>query len=235
MGTIIDSLNPLRELLSSLCTKGKPMRKSKYPLTTQTTHLFIVIRKNKVLPIETIKSYCEQYFIEWSFIEHKQDIEPVSQVVEGCHYHIIGKARKQRTPLSTHLNDLVRFFRFDNANGIEIDKYEDYIKGIQYLIHKNNPEKTKHEFNEVHSNIEEQELMLIMKTDTGDIISFDFIYSVCSTSKNIVEVIRSVGFKLYCKYRSGILDIWEFCSKRRGQLQAQALTDRNIKETSKKK
>lgn len=211
------------------------MRKAKYPLTTQTTHLFIVIRKNKKLPLSTLEDYCKQYFEEWSFIEHKEDLEPITQVVEGCHYHIIGKARKQRTPLSTHLNDLVRFFRFDNANGIEIDKYEDYVKGIQYLIHKNNPEKTPHIFEDVHSNIEQQELMLIMKSDTGDVISFDYIYSVCSTSKNIVEVIRSVGFKLYCKYRSGILDIWEFCSKRRLQLQVNALTDINIKATSKQK
>ena len=125
------------------------MPRNKYPLTTQTTKLFIVIRKNKKFSKEFIKQYCDDHFENYAFIEHKEDIDPLNGMVIPVHYHIVGNALKKKTPLSTHLNDIVRYFRFDNANGIQIDKYDNYISALQYLVHKNNPEKTQHDIKEV--------------------------------------------------------------------------------------
>lgn len=184
-------------------------RKSKYPLTTQTTKLFIVIRKNKKIPLHVIKSYCDEYFEKYVFIEHTCDVEPVTGQVEGIHYHICGRALKKKTPLSTHLNDLVRYFNFDNDYGIEIDKYDDEIKSIQYLIHKNNPEKTQHTFDELTFNYDKQELINILACDYGEVISFDMVYSACLKCKSKTELIKNIGFKVFHKYRGTINDIWD--------------------------
>ena len=129
--------------------------RQKYPLTTQTKKVFIVIRKNKKIPKQLLLEYVNTYFDEYSFIEHENDIEPITKIVEGCHYHIIGNLKEDysRDRLKTTLNHIVDFFHFDNANGIEIDKYDNYVLGIQYLIHKNNPEKTQHKSIDVISKI----------------------------------------------------------------------------------
>lgn len=183
--------------------------RNKYPLTTQTSKLFIVIRKNKMIPIALIKQYCDEYLEKYVFIEHKNDIEPVTGQVEGVHYHIWGKSFKRKTPLKTHLNDIVRFFRFDNEVGISVDKYDDEIKSIQYLLHKNNPEKTQHSFEELYYNFPKEELVNILACEYDEVISFDMVYSICLKAHNINEVIKEVGFKTFHKYRGTIRDMYE--------------------------
>lgn len=182
--------------------------RNKYPLITQTKKLFIVIRKNKEISKDLIKSYCDEFLESYAFIEHTRDVDPINAMIIPVHYHIVGCAKKARTPLSTHLNDIVKYFRFDNANGIQIDKYDNFVSAIQYLVHKNNPEKTQHNIDEIVTNIPKETLNLYMSSEQSEIISFDMVYSVCLASHNIVEVIRAIGFKTYHKYRSTINDIY---------------------------
>ena len=183
-------------------------KRNKYPLTTQTTKLFIVIRKNMEISKEFIKAYCDEFLEQYAFIEHKGDIEPTTKLVEGTHYHIVGISKKKKTPLNTHLNDIVKFFRFDDSNGIQVDKYDNVVSAVQYLIHKNNPEKTQHKFEEITYKWDKEEFMLMMSSEQTEIISFDMVYSLCFTATNIVDVIKGLGFKTYHKYRSTIIDIY---------------------------
>ena len=106
----------------------------KAPLTCQSTKACIVIRKNMSIPKSRIEEYCKTYFKWYAFIEHKGDIEPTTGIVEGTHYHIVGDYLTQRVRFSTRLEEIVKFFRFDNNNGIEIDKYQSMILSVQYLI-----------------------------------------------------------------------------------------------------
>lgn len=185
--------------------------RNKYPLTTQTSKLFIVIRKNKVISHNLIKSYCDEFMNDYAYIEHKNDKDPITGEIIPVHYHIVGNAKKVKTPLSTHLNDIVKYFRFDNSNGIQVDKYDNFVSAIQYLVHKNNPEKTQHKVSEVITNISKEEYDLYMTSEQSEIISFDMCYSICMSSNNIVEVIKGIGFKTYAKYRSTILDMFYSC------------------------
>lgn len=179
---------------------------AKCSLATQTGKLFIVIRKNKAIAFSKIKEYCETFGKEFAFIEHKNDIDPITKAVIPVHYHIVMNAKDNRKRLATHLNDLSSFFGFHDNNGIEVDKYRTYESAIQYLIHKNNPEKTQHKINEVVSNIDKDELTTYMTMDTMT-ISFDLVYSVCRNAHNIIDVIKSLGLSNYQKYRATIWDI----------------------------
>ena len=108
------------------------MTNKKIPLTCQTRKLFIVIRKNKQYKKETIQEFCETYFDWYAFIEHKEDVEPITGLVEGCHYHIVCNVKEKGTPKSTHLNNIQKWFKMDNQNGIEIDQTANKVLAIQY-------------------------------------------------------------------------------------------------------
>lgn len=180
---------------------------SKATLSTQTGKLFIVIRKNKELPISKIKAYCEQYGEEYAFITHKCDIDSATGLTIPIHYHIVLNAKDKRKRLATHLEDIRQFFNFKDCNGLEIDKYRSYESALQYLIHKNDKEKTQHDISEIITNIDNDELLTYISCDTF-VISFDYIYSLCLRSKNIIEIIKAIGLSNYQRYRATIWDIW---------------------------
>lgn len=180
---------------------------SKASLSTQTGKLFIVIRKNKPLPLDKIKAYCAEYGKEFAFIVHDKDIDSVTGSVIPIHYHIVMNAKDNKKRLSTHLNDISSFFGFRDNNGIEIDKYRNLESALQYLIHKNNPEKTQHDISEIITNFGNDELTTYITCETS-VISFDYIYSLCLSNKNIIGVIKALGLSNFQRYRATIWDIW---------------------------
>lgn len=181
---------------------------SKASLTTQTGKLFIVIRKNKAITVEKIKTYCETFGETYAFITHENDIDPVTGVKIPIHYHIVMNAKETRKRLATHLNDLSTFFGFKDNNGIQMDRYRSFEQALQYLIHKNDTQKTPHGANEIVTNIDKDELNTYLSLDTFT-ISFELVYSICMRSQNIVDVIRSLGLSNYQRYRATIWDIWK--------------------------
>lgn len=181
----------------------------KTPLTCQSTNVNIVIRKNKKLPIEKVKEYCELYFKTYAFIEHEKDIQPTDGEVEGCHYHIVGTFLKNKTPFSTRLNDIVKFFKFDNENGIQIDKYITFEGSLQYLTHKNQPDKTQHQKSEIVHNLDPNDFEIFYNAEVGGVITYDELLTLCMDSNNIIEVIKGLGLNNYKTWRNVVWDMWK--------------------------
>lgn len=177
-------------------------------LTCQSKKACIVIRKNKQLDIDKIKSYCDTYFEKYAFIEHKRDVKPDTSEIETVHYHIVGNFKASKVAFSTRLNDIVEFFKFDNACGIEIEMYKSLENSIQYLTHKNQPEKTQHDVKDIVTNIEQSEFQLLYESDSGQVVTFDTLYCLCLESSNIIEVIKGLGIGVYKSWRNVIWDIW---------------------------
>ena len=185
---------------------------NKAPLSTQTGKLFIVIRKNKEISIDKIKAYCEKFGKEYAFIVHKNDKDKDTGEIIPIHYHIVLNAIDKNKRLSTHLNDIAKFFDFDNLNGVEIDKYRSLESALQYLLHKNDKDKTQHKFEEIVSNFNKDELLNYITCDVST-LTFDFVYSLCKSSNNIIEVIRGLGLGNFQRYRATIWDIWNELKK----------------------
>lgn len=179
------------------------------PLTSQTRQLFIVIRVNKDLGKDKVKAYCDENFEQYAFIEHKDDINPNTKLVESLHYHIVGYAKGSRVALSTRLNTIVKFFKLDNSNGIEIEKYNDLCASIQYLLHMNNPEKTPHDISEVIYNYPKEEFELYLNAERSEVVTYDLLYSKILGAKTILDVIKALGLKHYKDNRNVIWDIWK--------------------------
>lgn len=197
------------------------METKKIPLTSQVRDLFIVIRKNKQYPKDLIKSWCDEMFDKYAFIEHYDDVEPVTGLVEGCHYHIWAHVKDHGVPKSVHLNKIIKHFKMDDDNGICIEQIANKILAMQYLIHKNNPEKTQHKANEIVTNIEAGELNLMLTSETNATVSFDLIFTLCLSNKNISGVIKALGVSTFRTYRNVVWDIWNDVKSNKNKLSLQ--------------
>lgn len=179
-----------------------------YPLSSQTTRHFVVIRKNREYPIEVLKKYLNDNFEKWALVVHKDHLDPKDhKTIIPIHYHFLGIYRKSRTPLSTAMNSLSKYLKTNN-DGIEYDGYKYFEKALQYLTHKNNPEKTHMEFKDIMFNGWTKEELLTYWSSDDNSINFDRVYFLCRNNKSMLDVIREVGLGVYKTYRNVIMDIW---------------------------
>lgn len=136
-------------------------------LESKATKITLVIRKNTHLKESDINSFCEEFLSRYAWIEHLNDISTETLQVEGVHYHIVGTL-KNRTRLGTILSRVVKHFNFDNPFGIEIATANSIEGCYQYLIHKNDKDKTPHDISECHTNIPAEEFQTLMELSFTD-------------------------------------------------------------------
>lgn len=179
----------------------------KAPLTTQSRKVCIVIRNGVEISQAKLKEYCETRFERYAFIEHK-DTYDEDGILIPVHYHITGDMIGSKVAFSTRLNDMVSFFRFKDATGIQIDKYKSLAKCIQYLTHKNQPHKTQLDKSLIVTNIDKNEFDLMYTSEDGAILTFDELYVLCLENTNIIGVIRALGLNLYRTWRNVVWDIF---------------------------
>ena len=176
-------------------------------LSTQTGKHFIVIRKNKEIPLKVITDFLDMNYKEYALIVHKSDKDPTTGEIIPVHYHYVGNCTRRDIRLSTLINELSTALKCDKQC-ISADKYNSLELSLQYLIHKNNPEKTPHKLEEIKfKGWTLEELKTFITADSTG-INFDRVYNVCKNSTTIVQVIRELGFGSFHHYRSTIWDIW---------------------------
>lgn len=178
------------------------------PLTSQTRKVCLVIRKNKKIPLSKIEEYCKNEFERYAFIEHENHIDVKTGEIEGVHYHIVGDMIGSKIALSTRLNTICKYFGFDNQNGLEIEQYRTFEGALQYLTHKNQPEKTQVDVSMIHHNLTKEDFEIFYNADIGNVITFDLLYASCISANNIVDVIKDLGIGNYRTWRQVVWDIW---------------------------
>lgn len=96
-----------------------------------------------------------------------------------------------------------------NCSGfaISIDKADNYGLCLQYLIHRNNPDKYQYSLSDVVSSLPLEELSMAL-TETSDIINYDVLKTVCAEScGSKMYIMEKIGIGYYSKYRNVIVDI----------------------------
>jgi len=179
------------------------------PISSQTTKLDIVIRKNIVIPINLLEDFCKIHFKKYAFCAHLHDVSPDTGEEEGAHYHIVADCKKNKTPISTRINDIRKFFGFENNFGINIQEYDSFEARFQYLIHKGYPDKTQHKPDEIHHNLTDEEFDCFLNAEIGNVITYDLLITYVMSSSSILEVMKKVGVAKYRTYRNVILDMWK--------------------------
>lgn len=181
----------------------------KASITCQSTRVDLVIRKNKEIPIDKIKAYCEQYCLQYAFIEHKGDISVDTGEVEGVHYHLVLQYREGKVAFSTRLNQICEWFGFDNTNGLQIDRIGSLTRCLQYLVHKNNAEKTPHDEKEIVHNYPIEEFKILMEMKEDQSVTYELLYKGCMECDYKYELVKFFSPNVYRAWRMVILDMWD--------------------------
>lgn len=193
-------------------------------LSKKTRFCTICIRKQSyALNFDNkLKDYCDDFCERYTYIKHENDVS-VKGLLEDTHYHLVLVYKKNQR-LSTRLNELVQYFGFDNPFGIQVDKTISTTNSIQYLIHKNNPEKTKHSIDEIICNYDRLELKAIIDSESDNACTFEFLLEVLMTENNILNVIQRIGLVTYKHYRLVIWDMINGISTLRGRYKNEGRT-----------
>lgn len=140
----------------------------------------------------------------WAFILHDMDTNEYGEKKVN-HYHVYLETQKV-TRVSTIINQLAKRLNIDNL-AISCDKCNSTEGAIQYLIHLNDKDKYQYGLEEVKSNIEPDELSLIMERPAHT-FNADYIIYAWEESKGSLRVfINTVGIERYRLYRNTIRDL----------------------------
>lgn len=178
-------------------------------LETRTKYVNLVIRKLEYPNNfeDKLREFVTSECTTFAYIKHEHDVNGYGEI-EHLHYHLV-LVYKEAKRLSTHLFYLTSFFKFPNANGIEISKTTSRTSSIQYLLHKNNPEKTQHKIDEIISSIDKDELQVILDAECDSSVTFEYVLKLVKENPTKMHLIHALGLNTYKNYRSVILDIIE--------------------------
>lgn len=185
-------------------------------LDTKTRDCDIVIRK-KSYPKDfenTLVNYLKQNTIEYSYIIHSNDTNELGEL-EDLHYHIVCTFRGTKRSsggyegkrLATYLNEIVNL-GFDNPFGIQIDKLGNKSLALQYLIHKNQLEKTPHSIDEIKTSIPREELETIINCDVN-LYTLDYYANLVLNFDDFFKMVLTLPKDVYKRDRNIILDFWK--------------------------
>lgn len=140
----------------------------------------------------------------FGFIFHDLDVNPNGDY-KTLHIHFVADMRKRKR-LSSFLNE-ISFTLKINPLAVTISKYTSFEASLQYLVHRNDPDKVQYPCYLINSNIPLEELKVIMQEDASA-LDLSKLYDVVSHASSRVEVLDSIGLYYYRLYRGVINDMW---------------------------
>lgn len=192
---------------------------SKFSLDNKAKKVAIVLnpeKGNKTFYVETMDAldmWLESSAERYAYILHDLDVKEDADgkiVPKTPHIHLYAELKVCQR-MSTTLNKIADALNLDEQC-ISIQKATDPDAVIQYLVHKNQPEKHQYELGAIRTNLDEGELKAVMESDTAT-FSLTWLVSVCATSANLIQVIEKVGIPKYQSNRNLILDVWHEVKK----------------------
>ena len=163
----------------------------------------IIISKPSKLDMDAILNTILEYFSEsnYFYIFHDKDTDDNGELKKP-HYHLRIESNK-RIRKSTLLNMLNERF---NTDGVQIEKCENLISSVQYLIHLNDADKYQYDIDEVHTNNKDRlELLINSKPQnkaTDDEIENGLIDLILECNYSLVALYYRLGASKMAHYLS---------------------------------
>lgn len=175
-------------------------RGKKGAIDSQTGHIWLVIRKERPIDLVKFDIWVKSVFKDYAYIIHNNDVSAEDGSVIPIHYHLVGNLldKYSNRRLSTTLNQCVKALGEDTGFGIQIEQYESFAGALQYLTHKNYPEKTQHQPSEIIHNLAPKVFEQFYNVNLREKVDFDYIYTKCIECNCKLEIIR---------------DLWAYYSK----------------------
>lgn len=143
-------------------------------------------------------------YTRFAFILHDRDTLDSGEV-KTPHFHIYIESGSTAR-LGTYLNRMAKELKV-NPLAISIQKVSEPESVIQYLIHKNAPDKFQYPRDEIRTNLDKDTLDLIL--DTESIAwNVDYLVHVIKECEGCVYlIIKTIGLERYRQYRKVIMDL----------------------------
>lgn len=177
-------------------------------LNCRTTQFNIVIS----LKTEPIDFYTrldrvlnEIFMCNYLYITHDKDLNSEGEI-KTKHVHILIFNNNERVRFSTMINKLAELLNV-NPLAISIDKIISLNGSIQYLIHKNDLDKTQYDIADIQHNLDIEELELYLNTKNESLTSDRIIQVVRSCNCDSILIMKELGLNIYRAYRPVIVDI----------------------------
>lgn len=178
-------------------------------LMKKASQVNICVRKDIDFDIEKydddIKSWLNENCENYAYIYHREDINLEGRK-ESKHIHIVC-ILKYRKRLLTILYSFTSFLHI-TTTGVMIDKCNSFEGSIQYLIHKNDINKTPHKISEIVSSFSEDDLNNLMGADCKSLTA-QRLFNIVAKAETNYEIINALGLGVYRLYRPLINDIKE--------------------------
>lgn len=149
--------------------------------------------------------YCEELEVIFvAVIKHDRDLDDDTKQLKTLHYHVVLQLDKM-CRIGTMINKLVDLFSC-NANQITIDKCNSLVMQVRYLIHLDDIDKYHYPLFDIETN--DEEFVAKCFTYRKTIQSIDELITLVNQyGRNLLELMKVIGYENYKKYRVVINDI----------------------------
>jgi len=147
----------------------------------------------------------------YAYILHDLDILDETGEQKRAHVHVYFEGKTCRRLLA-NLNGLADALGYNNDQ-ISIEKATSIEGCVQYMVHKNNPEKHQYDRREIVTNLTDQQIDGIMSRERVQ-VSLSAFMSAIASSNNKYQLIEKVGLEVYKEYRLVLLDLWNDLKRR---------------------
>lgn len=145
--------------------------------------------------------------VRYAFILHNKDFHE-DGTRKTPHFHIYAETTASGKRLGTYLNTISKGLGVSTL-AVSIDKPTDKEACIQYLIHKNAPEKTQYDITSIRTNIPFDELKAIMEHEVTA-WSVDYIREVWQNCFHCKwKFIKEIGLERFRLYHTAIKAVLE--------------------------
>lgn len=181
-------------------------------VNSQTTKVNLVVNipysQTKEQVESALGSFLGKYGANWFYVFHDKDTKSDTGESKTPHFHVLFQSsdgKKHR--LLWYMTRLAECMSIDNLNVISAEIWKNYESDVQYLIHKNNPERYQYELGEVKC-YDSEEFKKVLSLAISPTLTIDRIVSTCLECERLHEVYIALGLGVSQMYRGLISDIW---------------------------
>lgn len=185
-------------------------------LDTQTKQFSIVLNipNNKVLNMQDLYDWFDRNTFLFAAIKHDKDCSNTG-VLKTIHYHIVLKcaSRYRISTMLYRIADTLKLFTSDELSCVHIQKCDSLPLAIQYLTHKNNPNKYQYSADDVITNINYDDFIDLYNSKSDTEVNTKYLVNLVKQGYTDFEIMALIGLGRYHLYKGAINDIRQAMSR----------------------
>lgn len=138
-------------------------------------------------------------------IVHDSDIDEMGEL-KTLHIHLVISLKKRKK--ATAVINSISAFADVSAFAVSVRKAVSIASCVQYLTHRNQPEKVQYREEDIFKFWNPEEWELLYNGDTEEVLDFETLYRIVRECDTKTEVMRKVGLSYYRNYRPCIDVLW---------------------------